>query len=204
MVKIKTSFTALPKTFDCTMLWAACCTGFSGSLRCAEFLLSDNASFDSSLHLYLADFQLIRSTVKRSKTDQLCSGSAMVLGAIGTTLCSIASLLGYLNAQGGTSSPLFIHQDGTPLCRKWFAAKVQQALSAVGVPRAPFNGHSCRIGVAAMASAAAIPETVIKTPRRWWCMVYQRYIYIHLPAEELAQIAPQLESQALANGSKSC
>lgn len=58
----------------------------------------------------------------------------MALDATGTTLCPVASLLDYLNAQSGTPGPPFIHQDGTPLHWKWFGAKVQQALLVAGVP----------------------------------------------------------------------
>ena len=46
--------------------------------------------------------------------------------------------------------------------RQWFVTKVQQALSAAGVQGSCFNDHSFRIGAASSASAAAVPETVIK------------------------------------------
>lgn len=124
------------------MLWAACGTGFYGFYHCADFLLPDEGSLDPSLHLCLADFHLVRSPyqwrfnihIKGSKTDQLHLGSTVTLGATGSTLCPNASLLDYLNARGGTPGPLFIRQHGTPLRRKLFVAKVEQVLSAAGVP----------------------------------------------------------------------
>lgn len=107
--------------------------------------------------------------------------------AIATILCPVASLLNCLDAWGGAPGPLFICQDGTPLCRKWFVANVQQALSAARVPGASFNVHSFQIGANTTASAATVPEITIKS---WQVasMAYQRYI--RLPADELARIAP--------------
>ena len=49
LLKMKASLAASPKTYDCTMKWTACCTGFFGFLCCAKFLLSDEMHFDSSL-----------------------------------------------------------------------------------------------------------------------------------------------------------
>ena len=103
VAKIKISLAALPKTFDCTMLCAAYCTGFFVFLHCVEFLLPDDVPFEPSLHLYLADLHLDRSPhqwriyvcIKVSKTDQICVGSVVALGATGITLCAIASLLDY-------------------------------------------------------------------------------------------------------------
>ena len=126
MIKIKTSLGTLPETYDCTMLWAACCTGFFGFLRCTEFLLPDEGSFDLSLHLSLSDIHLVISflqwqfeiCIKGSKTDQLCLGSTVSLGATGLALCPVAALLDYLNARGSDPGPLFIRQDTTPLRRK--------------------------------------------------------------------------------------
>ena len=208
MIKIKASLAALPETYDCTMLWAACCTGFFGFLRCAEFLLPDEGPFDPSLHLSLADIHLVISSsqwrfeicIKGSKTDQLRLGATVSLGATGAALCPVAALLDYLNARGSAPGPLFIRQDTSPLRRKWFVARVQQALAAAGVPGSLFNGHSFRIGAATTASAADIPETTIKTLGRWRSMAYQRYI--RPSAEVLAQTAPQLASQA-SNSQKS-
>ena len=177
-------------------------------LCCAEFLLPDKGPFDPSLHLSLADIHLVISSsqwrfeicIKGSKTDQLRLGSTVSLGATGAALCPVAALLDYLNARGSAPGPLFIRQDTTPLRRKWFVTRIQQALSAAGAPGSLFNGHSFRIRAAITASDADIPETTIKTLGRWRSMAYQRYI--RASTDVLAQIAPQLASQA-SNSQKS-
>ena len=172
---------------------------FFGFLCCTEVLLPDKGSFDPSLHLLLADIHLVISSlqwrfeicIKGSKTDQFHLGSSVSLGATRAALCPVAALLDYLNARGSAPSPLFTRQDTTPLCQKWFVARIEQALSAAGLPGYSFNGHSFRIGAATTASTADIPETTIKTFGRWRSMAYQGYIH-----PVLTQIALQLVSQA--------
>ena len=198
MMKIKSSLSTSPKDYDNIMLWAACSMGFFGFLRCGEFLLPDSTIYDPTLHLSLADIRLFQASpqwrfdvlIKGSKTDQLRTGTLIVLGATGAELCPVAALLDYLIIRGSTPGPLFHHPDGQPLRRQWFVTKVQQALSAAGVQGSCFNGHSFRIGVASSASAAAVPETVIKALGRWQSSAYQGYI--RPTPEELARVATQL------------
>jgi len=45
---------------ESVMLWAACCLGFSGFLRAAEF--TTNGTFDQSVHLTAEDLQVDSST----------------------------------------------------------------------------------------------------------------------------------------------
>ena len=46
MRRIKLSLGNSPKAFDNVLIWAACCVGFFGFLRCGEFLVPDGASYD--------------------------------------------------------------------------------------------------------------------------------------------------------------
>ena len=58
---IKAQLAQDASSFSKCMIWAACCTGFFGFLRCAEFLLPDQPSFDPAHHLTAADVSLIQS-----------------------------------------------------------------------------------------------------------------------------------------------
>ena len=106
----------LYRLFWFRLIWAACCTGFFGFLRCGEFLVPDGTPFHPSFHLCLSDLTLDQSSpqwritlhIKVSKTDQFRRGTTIVLGATAADLCPVSALLDYLAARGGAPGPLFI------------------------------------------------------------------------------------------------
>ena len=89
MTKMKAMLAANPDSYLHVILWAVCCMGFFGFLRCGEFLISDQESFVPSKHLSLADIWLDRSVpqwcvhvrIKRSKTDQFSKRATAILGS---------------------------------------------------------------------------------------------------------------------------
>ena len=86
---------------------APCCgllaAQFFFFLRCPEFLLPDEGSFDPSLYLSLADIHLVifssqwrfEICIKGSKTDQLRLWSTVSLGTTGAALSPVAAVLDY-------------------------------------------------------------------------------------------------------------
>ena len=205
MRRIKISLASHPKAFLNVLLWAACCVGFFGFLRCGEFLVPDDTPFDPQFHLSLSDVSVVPSAsqwtvflnIKVSKTDQFRQGSVVALGSTGLDLCPVSALLDYLVVRGDGAGPLSQLEDGRPLHRRLFTQQVQQALSMAGLDGSQFNGHSFRIGAATTASGAGIPETTIKHLGRWRSAAYQSYI--QTPPTELAQVSRQLattDSQA--------
>lgn len=201
MVRIKEQLAVDSSSYRNNLVWAACCMGFFGFLRCAEFLLPDGVQFDASVHLSLADIRLVQVEpqwyvevrIKASKTDQFRRGAQVILGATGSSLCPVAALLRYLSMRGGAPGALFQQQDGCPLRRSMFVRLVQEAISAAGMQGSHFNGHSFRIGAASAASAAGVPETTIKILGRWRSMAYQQYI--RPAAQELAQVSADLSGR---------
>ena len=109
MRHIKRSLAEQAQSFQGKLLWAACCTGFFGFLRCGEFLVPDSTPFDPNIHLSVADIVLVTSSdpwifflrIKVSKTDQFCQGSTVALGSTGSDLCPVAALLDFLEVRGG-------------------------------------------------------------------------------------------------------
>ena len=105
MHRIKTALTQNSISHWPIMVWAACCTGFFGFLRCSELLVPDGTMFNSRLHLSVANLEFTRGVeqdlfligIKESKTDQLRTGEIVALGSTKTELCPIAALLDYLN-----------------------------------------------------------------------------------------------------------
>ena len=53
---IKAQLAKSSSSYISLLIWAACCTGYFGFLRCGEFLVPDGTQYDASIHLSLADF----------------------------------------------------------------------------------------------------------------------------------------------------
>ena len=184
MNRIRAALALDPHSFQNRALWAACCIGFFGFLRCSEFVVPDSGPFDPQVHLCLADIVYVHNEthnyievqIKASKTDQYRQGTRVALGATGTPICPVSALLDYLTIRGNRPGALFINENGSPMRRGQFVIKVQQALQQTGVVGHHFNGHSFRIGAATSASQAGVPETTIKILGRWSSMAYQQYI----------------------------
>ena len=98
---------------DEVMLWAACCLGFLGFLRAGEFTVPDDKSYDSKCHLSYGDVtvdsqsrtQVVRITIKQSKTDLFRRGIDLFMGRMGNDLCPVAALLAYLADRGSEEGP---------------------------------------------------------------------------------------------------
>ena len=184
MRAIKKSLAQRPPDYDNRLLWAACCVGFFGFLRCGEFLVPDDATFTSETHLALTDIsfttqrgtQVFHINIKASKTDQFRSGALVVLAATASDICPVQALLDYLGQRGNQPGPLFLTSTWQPLHRRSFVTQVQQALQEAGIDGSMFNGHSFRIGAATTASSVGIPETIIQRLGRWQSSAYQGYI----------------------------
>ena len=199
-IKSALQIQAKADSYTPTLIWAACCLGFFGFLRCSEFLTPDGVAYSQDEHLSISDISLDNSShpwkllvrIKVSKTDQYRVGTTVVLGHTGNDLCPVASMLDYLNSRGNRPGALFQSGTGEPIHRQFFVNKVQQALASAGIPGHLFNGHSFRIGAATTASAVGIPETIIKHLGRWSSAAYQAYIR---PAQSsLVGVSQQLAS----------
>ena len=189
MRRIKSVLTQKGPTYYNTLIWAACCVGFFGFLRCGEFLVPDGSAYDPSTHLSLADISLDSSgkvwsfvlNIKVSKTDQFRKGA------------SVAALLEYLAVRGATPGALFQLEDGKSLKRWAFTSTIQHALTSSGLDGSHFNGHSFRIGAATTANSVGLADSTIKHLGRWQSEAYQGYIR---PApEDLTNVACRLASK---------
>ena len=177
---------------DNHMLWAACCIGFFGFLRAGEFTVPSDSSFDPEAHLCYSDIavdnssrpQVVRITIKQSKTDPFRKGVDLFLGRTSADLCPVESLLTYLVVRGTKEGPLFIFKDGRPLTRQRLVTALRGALQAMGVEQSKYCGHSFRIGAATTAAARRMEDSIIKTLGRWNSVAYLQYVKI--PREQLA------------------
>jgi len=89
------------------LMWAACSLAFFGFLRSIEFTVPCQDLFNEEAYLSLGDLsvdsraapQLLRVTMKQSKTDPFRKGVTLTLGKTGNFLCPVEAILPY-EAQG--------------------------------------------------------------------------------------------------------
>lgn len=188
---------AVQYRYDSILLWAACCLAFFGFLRSGEFTSRPGESPAICFSDLSVDSKSNPSTIKiqirRSKTDQFGQGTSVYVSKTNSVLCPVSALSWYLAQRPTTvleDSPLFIHQDGSPLTRDQFVRWVKEALRAAGIDSSKYTGHSFRIGAASAAAQAGIPDHLIKALGRWESEAYQ--LYIRIPPETLAAVSQSL------------
>ena len=62
MRRIKQALSTQSKKYHNLLIWAACCTGFFGFLRCGEFLVPDGTEFNQATHLSLEVISLAKTS----------------------------------------------------------------------------------------------------------------------------------------------
>ena len=108
-----------PKTYNNSMIWAACCLALFGFLRVNEFTILFDMQFDEEVHLCLDDIsvdcrdnqQALRIRLKQSKTDPFRKGVSIYLGKTENNLYPVEGILPYLALIGSCAGPPFIHAD---------------------------------------------------------------------------------------------
>ena len=76
--------------------------------------------------------ELLKITLKQSKTDPFRVGVDVFVGRTNYPLCTVAAVLSYLVSRVPKPGPLFILQNGKPLKRASFVAELKEALEQLG------------------------------------------------------------------------
>lgn len=202
MNKIKSVIARRPLSYFNTLLWAACCLAFFGFLRCSEFTVQQQGTYDSSAHLSLSDVAVdsrssprtIQIKIKQSKTDPFRQGVYIYLGKTDQDVCPVAAIIPYLAIRSGNPGPLFILEDGRMLTRQIFKSAIDSVLLEIPLKKECFNTHSFRIGAATSAIDAGIPAVQVKMLGRWRSDCYQRYV--RTPPAELARLSKKLATHS--------
>jgi len=134
--------------------------------------------------------RLLQVIIKQSKTDPFRKGVTIYLGTTDSIICPVRVMLSYLAMRGGQTGPLFISQNGHGITRRMFSSELDSLLTKLNLNRKQYNTHRFRIGAAASAVQAKIPESHIKMLGRWESNAYQRYI--KTPPSELAKLSKKL------------
>ena len=163
------------------MLWAACCTGFFGSLQAGEFIGSAQeepslTASDITVNLHSSP-SFVSLHLCHSKTDTFDVGVRIFLGHVNGPISPVRSLLSYLAVRESASGHLFRFRDGYLLSHKKLVEAVRHALKLQGLNVHQFHGHSFRIGAATTAAACGLEDSLIQTLGRWRSSAFTRYIY---------------------------
>ena len=173
-----------PQHYNNILTWAVCCLAFFGFLRVSEFTVPSDAQYDKDCHLSIDDIsidnrknpQLMRVTLKQSKTDPFQRGVDLYFGATGETTCPIKGILPYLALHGNHKGPLFILKDGKYLTRQRLNSLLNTLLTTLKIDSRKYNTHSFCIGAATTAREANIPDALIQLMGRWKSNAYLTYI----------------------------
>ena len=128
--------------------------------------------------------QVIRITIKQSKTGPFRNRVSLFLGRTSVDLCPVESLLDNLVVRGSKDGRLFIFKDGRPLTRQCLVTVLREVLQVAGMDQSKYSGHSFRIGAATTAAARGMEDSIIKTLGRWNSVAYLQYVKI--PREQMA------------------
>ncbi len=77
--------------------------------------------------------QVLRVTIKQSKTDPFRKGIDLYLGKTAADLCPVRAVLNYLVVRGRRQGPLFLFADGMYLTRLRLVEALRQALGKAGI-----------------------------------------------------------------------
>ena len=142
----------------------------------------------------MCSINLLKVTIKQSKTDPFRQGVNIYLGATQKPIYPISGILPYLAARGNRAGPLFITEDGRALTRQTFSVMLDSVLEKLHLDTESFNIHSFQIGAATTAAIAHIPESQIMMLGCWQSDAYQ--CYIKMPPQVLANLSKLLATQS--------
>ena len=125
-----------PHCYNNILIWAACCLANFGFLWVGEFTTPSDTRYEKDCHLSIDDIsidsrdnlQLLKVTIKQSKTDPFRVGVDLYLWATGATICPVKGLLPYLALSG--------HHKGstTVYSGRWEILHTPVPLSSTGWP----------------------------------------------------------------------
>ena len=148
------------------MIWATCCTAYFGLLRVSKFTASSRNHSNLFTDLLLSDIaidshvspQVIRITLKQSKTDQYRQGTHINLGRTSHPVCPVKALIHYLDRRGGRPGSLFMLPNNQLLTRATFSAALNGIFQKLNIYPHNFNTHTFRISAATSARQAVISD----------------------------------------------
>jgi len=101
---------------------------------------------------------------------------SLTFNALTEPYCPVALVRQYLTYRGMAQGPLFVHSDGTTVCREWFTRLLKVNLALAGLDTRVFNTHSFRIGRCTQLVLDKYPDSYIQKLGRWSSTAYRKYV----------------------------
>lgn len=146
-------------------------TARNSTADCSQILGFNDVWFEGN------DQSVMNVRLRYSKCDQ--RGVSVTLRfhkILGSPLCPVQAVSGYLQIRPPLGFPLLVHADGVPLTAYQFRFMLKKCLEALGVPTQGFSGHSFRIGAATSAALNGIAVSDIQSLGRWKSSAVNLYI----------------------------
>ena len=152
MAKLQAALAAHEDQYTGRLLWAACCLGFFGFMRCGEFLVTKAGEQPAVLAGDVAvdshsNPTMLRVFLRRAKCDPFGNGANIYIGVTGSALCPVAAILRYLAVRPPHPGPLMVRKDSSPphkrgVCASDSRGVVQDGNGRIGVrrPQLPYRG----------------------------------------------------------------
>jgi hypothetical protein len=166
--------------YEATLFSAVLSTCFFCFLRACEVGVGNgNSNHVISIENVASINDCFHLLLKSSKTDQLGSGSKIVIGPPhGIEICPVKLLTSYLSVRPKVTGPLFCHYDGKPITRYQISAIVSKSIANIGLDPARYSSHSLRIGAATTCALEGHSDVYIMAQGRWKSHTYKSYIRI--------------------------
>ena len=166
-------------SFSSTLLTACCFTAFFGFLRVSEFASAEKANSKPGLKPAHVSFsqQWVQLLLLDTKTDKSKRGVRVTIAKRPLPPCPVKWLAEYCRIRPLTpdSSPLFVHNDGSPMSQTWFRGALKDLCSSLGLS-GNVNTHSLRIGAATDAAASGMSDFEIQRLGRWRSQAFMVYV----------------------------
>lgn len=164
-------------------IWAATVMAFFGLLRASEYTVTSSRDEPSlrdgdivMSHEQAGD--ILRTKIKRSKTDPFGFGCQLEMGASKGAICPVKTIKQLRRKfPKAKDAPAFTGKRGRPLTAKTLNHRLQLTAKRLKINSKRIGSHGLRAGAAtALASSGKFEDWEIQGAGRWASDVYLRYI----------------------------
>ena len=187
---------------DKHLFWAACTIGFSGGLRCGEFLNKKKLYFDpdtSLLHKHMKlktitingqDTEILQLTLRSEKQNSSGTPTILDIYPSDSSICPLRAFKRWQRSKNfhDDDLPAFRMQNGDNLTLSGFNRFLKNMFSSLLAGKdATISGHSLRIVLASLLGSLGYTDEEVMAAGRWSSRAFRSYL--QLPRTRRLEIA---------------